>query len=118
MANFEKNGIFGLFVLQITTAFLGHIDAAFLGHFDGKCGSCTKVGNFKTTSISFYFHLDHLYVHFLLSAILMGHSQPLFLSFRFLYKQLAENNCSIKVADDRIRTQVLGYCKRPRCRLC
>ena len=44
-----------------------------------------------------------------------GHSRPLF--FVFFYKQLTENNCSIKVADDWIRTRVLWYRKRPLCQL-
>ena len=40
-----------------------------------------------------------------------------FLYFRLFYKQLTVNKCSIKVADDRIRTRVLWYCKRPLCQL-
>ena len=36
----------------------------------------------------------------------MGHSRPLFY-FRLFYKQLTVNECSIKVADDWIRTRVL-----------
>ena len=48
----------------------------------------------------------------------MGHSGPLFLYFRLFYKQLTVNKCSIKVADDWIRTRVLWYRKRPLCQLC
>ena len=47
----------------------------------------------------------------------MGHSRPLFLYFRLFYKQLTVNKCSIKVADDWIRTWVLWYWKRPLCQL-
>ena len=42
-------------------------------------------------------------------------SFTLFLSF---LQTVTENNCSIKVADDWIRTRVLWYRKRPRCQLC
>ena len=37
----------------------------------------------------------------------MGHSRPLFFYFRLFYKQLTVNKCSLKVADDWIRTQAL-----------
>ena len=47
----------------------------------------------------------------------MGHSRPLFFYFRLFYKQLTVNKCSIKVADDWIRTRVLWCCKRPLCQL-
>ena len=47
----------------------------------------------------------------------MGHSRPLFFIFRLFYKQLTVNKCSIKVADDWIRTWVLWYWKRPLCQL-
>ena len=47
----------------------------------------------------------------------MGHSRPLFFIFRLFYKQLTVTKCSIKVADDWIRTQVLSYHKRPLCQL-
>ena len=47
----------------------------------------------------------------------IGHSRPLFLYFCLFYKQLTVNKCSIKVADDWIRTQVLWYQKRPLCQL-
>ena len=47
----------------------------------------------------------------------MGHSRPLFLYFRLSYKQLTVNKCSIKVANDWIRTRVLWYWKRPLCQL-
>ena len=47
----------------------------------------------------------------------MGHSRPLFLYFRLFYKQLTVNKCSIKVADDWIRTRVLWYRKQPLCQL-
>ena len=47
----------------------------------------------------------------------MGHSRPLFLYFRLFYKQLTVNKCSIKVADDWIRTRILWYWKRPLCQL-
>ena len=47
----------------------------------------------------------------------IGHSRPLFLYFRLFYKQLTVNKCSIKVADDWIRTRVLWYRKRPLCQL-
>ena len=40
-----------------------------------------------------------------------------FLYFRLFYKQLTVNKCSIKVADDWIRTRVLWDCKRPLCQL-
>ena len=40
-----------------------------------------------------------------------------FLYFRLFYKQLTVNKCSIKVADDWIRTLVLWYRKRPLCQL-
>ena len=40
-----------------------------------------------------------------------------FLYFRLFYKQLTVNKCSIKVANDWIRTRVLSYCKRPLCQL-
>ena len=49
--------------------------------------------------------------------IKMGHSRPLFLYFRLFYKQLTVHKCSIKVADDWIRTRVLWYWKRPLCQL-
>ena len=42
-------------------------------------------------------------------------SFTIFLSF---LQTVTENNCSIKVADDWIRTRVLWYRKRPRCQLC
>ena len=42
----------------------------------------------------------------------MGHSRPLFLYIRLFYKQLTVNICSIKDADDWIRTRVLWYRKR------
>ena len=45
----------------------------------------------------------------------MGHSRPLFLYFRLFYKQLTVNKCSIKVANDWIRTRVLWYRKRQLC---
>ena len=48
---------------------------------------------------------------------LMGHSRPLFHLFSS-FLQTVNNNCSIKVVDDWIRTQVLWYRKRPRCQLC
>ena len=51
------------------------------------------------------------------SFLKMGHSRPLFLYFRLFYKQLTVNKCSIKVADDWIRTRVLWYWKRPLCQL-
>ena len=41
----------------------------------------------------------------------MGHSRPLFIPFCLFYKQSIGNNCSIKVDDDWIRTQVLWYWK-------
>ena len=47
----------------------------------------------------------------------MGHSSPLFFYFSLFYKQLTENKCSIKVADDWIRTRVLWCRKRPLCQL-
>ena len=47
----------------------------------------------------------------------MGHSRPFFLYFRLFYKQLTVNKCSIKVANDWIRTRVLWYRKRPLCQL-
>ena len=47
----------------------------------------------------------------------MGHSRPLFLYFRLFYKQLTVNKCSIKVADDWIRTRALWYWKQPLCQL-
>ena len=47
----------------------------------------------------------------------MGQSRPLFFYFRLFYKQLTVNKCSIKVADDWIRTRVLWCCKRPLCQL-
>ena len=47
----------------------------------------------------------------------MGHSRPLFFYFRLFYKQLTVNKCSIKVANDWIRTQVLWCRKRPLCQL-
>ena len=47
----------------------------------------------------------------------MGHSWSLFLYFRLFYKQLTANKCSIKVADDWIRTWVLWYWKQPLCQL-
>ena len=40
-----------------------------------------------------------------------------FLYFRLFYKQLTVNKCSIKVADDWNRTQVLWYRKQPFCQL-
>ena len=40
-----------------------------------------------------------------------------FLYFRLFYKQLTVNKCSIKVADDWIRTWVLWYRKQPLCQL-
>ena len=40
-----------------------------------------------------------------------------FLYFRLFYKQLTVNKCSIKVADDWIRTRVLWDCKRLLCQL-
>ena len=45
-------------------------------------------------------------------------SRPLFLYFCLFDKHITMNNCSIKVADDWIRTQVLWYRKRPRCQMC
>ena len=44
----------------------------------------------------------------------MDHSRSL---FRLFYKQLTVNKCSIKVADDWIRTGVLWYWKHPLCQL-
>ena len=41
-----------------------------------------------------------------------------FIYFCHLYKQLTVNNCSIKVANDWIRTRVLWYWKQLRCQLC
>ena len=46
-----------------------------------------------------------------------GHLRPFFLYFRLFYKQLTVNKCSIKVADDWIRTRVLWDCKQPLCQL-
>ena len=40
-----------------------------------------------------------------------------FLYFRLFHKQLTVNKCSIKVANDWIRTRVLSYRKRPLCQL-
>ena len=40
-----------------------------------------------------------------------------FLYFRLFYKQLTVIKCSIKVANDWIRTRVLSYRKRPLCQL-
>ena len=48
----------------------------------------------------------------------MGLSPFLFIYFRLFYKQFTVNNCSIKVAGDRIQTRVLWYQKQPRCQLC
>ena len=56
------------------------------------------------------FPMNHLFLK-------MGHSRPLFLYFCLFYKQLTVNKCSIKVADDWIRTWVLWYRKRPLCQL-
>ena len=60
-----------------------------------------------------YVHLSLKFFFFLK----MGHSRPLFFYFRLFYKQLTVNKCSIKVADDWIRTQVLWCRKRPLCQL-
>ena len=40
-----------------------------------------------------------------------------FIYFRLFYKHLTVNICSLKVADDWIRTRVLWYRKRPRIQL-
>ena len=48
----------------------------------------------------------------------LGHSLPLLLYLRLFYKQLRENNCSIKVGDNWIRTRVLWYRKWQLCQLC
>ena len=47
----------------------------------------------------------------------MGHSRPYFLYFGLFYKQLTVNKCSIKVANDWIRTRVLWYRKQLLCQL-
>ena len=47
----------------------------------------------------------------------MGHSGSLFLYFGLFNKQLSVIKCSIKDANDWIRTQVLWYRKRPLCQL-
>ena len=43
--------------------------------------------------------------------------KAVFLYFCLFYKQVTVNKCSIKVADDWIRTRVLWYWKRPLCQL-
>ena len=47
----------------------------------------------------------------------IGHSWPLFYLWTSFYKQFTVNNCTIKVADDWIRTWVLWYQKQLRCQL-
>ena len=94
----------------------------------GQCGSCFIIRGLNAINYCYkmyqnltsFFHL--VIMQFSESGVdqiffKMGHSRPLFLYFRLFYKQLTVNKCSIKVADDWIRTRVLWYRKRPLCQL-
>ena len=61
---------------------------------------------------------DVIHHQSLCNSFKMGNSRLRFLYFRLFYKHLTVNNCSIKVADDWIWTQVLCYHKRRRNQLC
>ena len=62
--------------------------------------------------------IDDEYNKNLISSFFLNGPFPAsFLYFSLFYKQLTVTKCSIKVADDWIRTRVLSYRKRPLCQL-
>ena len=67
------------------------------------------------------FNQTQMLVHrYYQGTFLMGHTRPLFnnqLTDHSLFYKQSTINCSIKVADDWIRTRVLLYWKRLRCQV-